>query len=362
MAENLYSKYRPITFGEVFGHKTIIKEFVKRAKEDSFNQAILLSSFSGCGKTTIANIIAKTLLCGHKDEEGNPCNDCEDCKSVIFEQNTFSYKMLNASNIGIDEMRNIEEFADTETFSQNGRKVIVIDELQEISGSKAQKNILKILEKKYKDVYFILLTMNEGKIDTAIKNRCVPYRLKNLTVEEIAEYLCSVCDREAININTKEKADVLITIAENSYGSMRTAMSYLERVIYSEIWNKDEVIKELNLISAEELSSILNLLLSGDSSFLSINFEKEMLDRIKYLFILMYKSINGIKLNSYESAQISKMKKVNSDILKFSLSEIYELNKFSYLTKDLIEFTLINICNFAKGIITVKTETIKRRV
>lgn len=361
MAENLYSKYRPITFNEVFGHKTIIKEFKKRAKEDSFNQAILLSSFSGCGKTTISNIIAKTLLCTYKDEDGNPCNVCENCKSVMFEQNTFSYKMLNASNIGIDEMRSIEEFADTETFTLNSRKVIVIDELQEISGSKAQKNILKILEKKYKDVYFILLTMNEGKIDTAIKNRCVPYRLKNLTVEEIAEYLCYVCEKENIKVDTKEKADVLITIAENSYGSMRTAMSYLERVIYSEIWNKDEVIKELNLISAEDLSNILNMLLSGDINFLSISFEKEILDRIKYLFVLLYKGLSGIKLNGYENAQVSNIRKVDSNILKFALSSIYELNKYSYLTKDLIEFTLINICIFAKDNVTVKAEPIKRR-
>lgn len=358
MAENLYSKYRPLVFNQVVGHKKVVTELSKRAKDDNFNQAMLFSGFSGTGKTTIVNIIAKTILCEHKDKDGNPCNTCETCQSVILERQTPYYQIMNASNIGIDEMRGIETFVETKTLSLSKKKVVVIDELQEISGSKAQKNILKVLEKKYKDVYFLLLTMNDSKIDTAIKNRCIPYKLNTLDVNDIAEYLCSICDQEGINIDTKEKADVLITLAENSYGSMRTAISYLERVIYSELWDKTSVIEELSLVSNETLIDMLNKILQGDASFLNIKIEKDVVDRIRYVVTLYYKAMSGVKLNMWEQGQIRGLTKCPLESLEIVLSNLHEFLKFNYLTNELIDFTLIRICNTIKG---MPKETIPRR-
>lgn len=357
MAENLYSKYRPLIFDEVFGHSKTITAFKERAQKESYPQALYIEGLTGTGKSTIANIVAKTILCKNKDRRGNPCNKCPECLSVIKEQRTSFFRSLNASNLGIDEMRELENFVDETTLSLTTQKVIIIDELQEISGSKAQKNILKLLEKIHEDTYFILLTMNGAKVDNAIKNRCVPYKLKPLEFSDIAGYLEYVCKKENISVDSEEKANVLITIADNSYGSMRTACSYLERVIDSNLWEVKNVISELNIISTSDLCNVINYILKGDMSCFSIKFEKEILDRIRYMLNLIYKFKNEVELTAYEKGQLNGIDaKCNINSVENTISELNELIKFPYLTQELIDFTIINIVKNNKEFVKISSE------
>ena len=361
MAENLFSKYRPLFFDGIFGHDKIKKEFIQRAKEDNFPQAIMISGFTGTGKGCFEKIISKTILC--KDKKDNkPCNICEQCQTVINEKISQYYYMFNASNLGIDEMRGIEEIVAKKTLSTVNNKVIVIDELQELANSsKALKAILKVLEKPAKDVYFVLLCMDENKIPTALKNRCVHYRLKNLTFEEVSTCLYSICTKENIKIDTEDKANTLITIAQNSEGSMRTAISYLERCIYSELWDPKTVLNELGILSTESLSVMMNKLLSGDSSIFEDTITKDTLEKIRWILNILYKNMNGVKLSQYYKSNIQGIIQVSEDKLYNTIDKLNKLTFFPYINQELIDFTIIDILKANKAVTKLIDEQPKKR-
>ncbi len=351
MSENLYSKYRPHNLNDVFGHEKIIKELKKRFKENSIPHAILLSGMTGTGKSTLCRIIAKSILCQNKDEKGSSCNTCEMCQVIDKEKVSNIYFELNASNLGIDDMREIEESAGRRILGKYNIKVFVIDELQELSSKNkaAEKNILKILEKPSEHVYFILGTMDASKVSTAIKNRCVSYKLNALPFQEISKYLEFICKSENVIIDTIEKANTLITIAQNSNGSMRTAVSYLERVIYSELWNASDLLKELDIISDTDAIIIINYILNGNVKAFEYKIDEEVLKKIKYLLMLYYKKINNVELNAWQLGQIKEIVSDKYNIELF-LNRLNELSNYPYLYPDLIEYYVLQVINTIKTV------------
>ncbi len=350
MSENLFSKYRPHLINEVFGHEKIVKELKKRFKESSIPHAILLSGFTGTGKTTLIRIIAKSILCQNKDAEGNSCNKCEMCQTIDKEKLSNIYFELNASNIGIDDMREIDESAGKRVLGKYTTKIFVIDEMQELSSKNkaAEKNILKILEKPSDNVYFILGTMDASKVSTAIKNRCVHYKLSSLSFQDITKYLEYICKSENIKIDTTDKAQTLITIAQNSSGSMRTSVSYLERVIYSDIWNANELLKELDIISDTNAIIIINHILNGDIRAFEYEINEEVLKKIKYLLMLYYKKINGVTLNGWQQGQIREIVCKDKNDLEILFEIINQLSTYPYVYTDLIEYHFLQVVNKIK--------------
>lgn len=343
MSENLYQAYRPNTFDKIVGQESILKDLRKRSENNSFAQSMLFEGITGVGKTSLQKIIAKQILCKNKDEKGNSCEVCEFCQTVNEEKISNYYFEKNASNLGIDEVRQLEEIATKKTLSNAQAKVIIIDEFQEISNQRAQKNILKLLEMPLKNVYFLIGAMNGEKIDRAIKARCIMYKLQPLQVPEIVKYLMFICKEENVILDTIEKKQVLIAIADNCGGSLRKAISDLERIIYSEIWNTQDLITELSIISNENLNEIVNQLLQGDINLLNNRVTDDILKRIKFILNILYKTENKLELNQWQKQQIVGIKKTSSAVLEHTISALNELIKFPYLPSDIIEFTLINV-------------------
>ena len=350
MSENLYQKYRPQIFDQVMGQESILKDLKKRNQNSSFAQAMLFEGITGCGKTTLQKIIAKQILCKSKDEKGNACNKCEYCQTVTEEKISNYYFEKNASNLGIDEIRQLEEIATKKTLSSATAKVIIIDEFQEISNQRAQKNILKLLEMPLGNVYFLLGAMNGEKIDRAIKNRCALYKLQPLSVPEIVKYLMYICKEENVSLDTTEKKQVIISLADTCMGSLRQAISNLERVIYSDLWSVKDLSDELSIISNENLNEMINQLLQGDINLLNNKITDDILKRMKFLLNIVYKLENGLDLNMWQKQQISGIKKASVNNIEHTISQLNELNKFPYLPSDVIEFALINIINHNKSV------------
>lgn len=347
---NLAQIYRPLIFDEVSGQSIIIKELKKRSREKSFPQVMLLSGYTGTGKTTLSRIIAKSILCMEPSRSGDPCNECKSCKAINEESFMMNYKEYNASNLNIESMRALEDTVSKKSMglATSRKKVLYIDELQELSKSKAAaKNLLKILEKPLTETYFILGTMDIDKIDNAIQNRSVLYKLKLIESNDILDYLVGIATKEKyINENSGEnEAKVLNAIANNSNGSLRTAISYLERVIFSDIRNENELISELGLITDVKLIEIINGVLSGNIQVLQNEINNDILELMKLKLSLLYKAKSKIELNPWQKSQLNGINDVSIDNIRFTLENIFELNKFPFLNKSLIEFSLINIIN-----------------
>jgi len=355
MSENLYQIYRPNTFDKMVGQEIILKDLRKRAENNNFPQVILLEGYTGTGKTTLQKIISKSILCKSKDEKGNPCNMCTECKVVDNETISNFYYERNASNLGVEDLRQLEELSTKKSLSSAKARVFVIDELQEIATSRTQKNILKLLERPLKDTFFILGTMDGNKIDKAIKARCVLYKLQPLSVPEVVKYLMYICKEENILLDTTEKKQVIISLADTCMGSLRQAISNLERVIYSDLWFVKDLNDELSIISNENLNEMINQLLQGDINLLNNKITDDILKRMKFLLNIIFKLENGLELNTWQKQQISGIKKCNINNIEYTISQLNELNKFPYLPSDVIEFQLIDIINHNKSVNTLNS-------
>lgn len=340
----LYNKYRPLTLLNIIGHEKIIKDLQKRSKENSFAKTMLFSGKSGLGKTTLERIIAKNILCTNKDSSGNSCNKCDICLTIQNEKPNNFYFEINASNLNLEEVKSLIESSRVKSLSKSTKKVFVIDELQEMKKAQAAlKNLLKPLESDIPNTYFILGTMDESEIPTSIKNRCVHYKLKDLSIEQILNYLAFICKNENINIDNEQKAEVLIAIADNSNGSMRTAISYLERCIYSEIWDKEDLLKELNLASNKTIVHLTNMILTNDIKIFEQEINKEIIDKIKNILINYYKVKNKIKLEYYKNIELNGILDIDISIVKNCLIEFFKLNNYAYINQEIIDYTILNI-------------------
>lgn len=220
----LHINHRPKSFSEVIGHKEIIKSLESLFSEQDVPHAFLLSGSSGCGKTTIARIMANTL------------------KAEIIEINI-------ANTGGIDFVREMDEKA--RYFPLIGEnKVFILDEVQQLT-KEGQNALLKLLEDSPKHSYFILCTTDSNKLLLAIRNRCTSYTLKPLSDNEIKQLIKKVADVEQIDLSD----DILDLIIYKANGVPRSGLVYLNQVkdikSFEEATNllADEITEEEDVIN-----------------------------------------------------------------------------------------------------------------
>jgi DNA polymerase III gamma/tau subunit len=253
--------------------------------------------------------------------------------------------MFNASNLDIEAMRYIEDLTNATSFISD-KKIIIIDEFQELSSNKkAQKNLLKVLERESKDLYFILLSMDDSKVDKSIKNRSVMYKLYSVDFYEIAKYLYSVCEKEKLSLS-EEQANLLFTIAENSGGSVRQACAYLDRVIESNLWTKDLLQEALRFESNETISNMCLMLIDNNPEIFKSGINEENIQKIRLYLVELCKYMLGVELDAYRKSQISKLigyKNLTLSKLKTLINGLNAVYNYSYLNQEIIDTVLLNI-------------------
>jgi DNA polymerase III gamma/tau subunit len=165
-----------------------------------------------------------------------------------------------------EDIVNLENLASQTPWNGGNKTVIIIDEIQSL-GKSSKEATLNLLEKKRKDTIFILCTMDVSKIDKAILSRGQVFKFKPLSQSEIGTAIIKNLEildpEEKLPINPS----VLVTISQNSYGSIRQAQQYLQRIVDSELFTDDLVESELGFFSEEKGYSIFNRLLVKDTSF-----------------------------------------------------------------------------------------------
>lgn len=223
----LYRKYRPITFEEMVGQEHITDILKKQIQMNKISHAYIFSGTRGTGKTTAAKIFARAINCLNP-KDGEPCNECEACRSILSGDSTDVVEMDAASNNSVENIRAIRQevmYAST----QVKYKVYIIDEAHMLSTS-AFNALLKTLEEPPESVVFILATTEEHKILPTILSRCIRFEFKKLSEDNIIKRITEVLND--IQITYEEEA--LKIIAKLSDGALRDALSILERCIDNE--------------------------------------------------------------------------------------------------------------------------------
>lgn len=217
----LYRKWRPFDFDDVCGQKAITDILKYEVANDKISHAYLFCGSRGTGKTSCAKILAKAVNCLN-NRNGNPCNECEACRSIDAGVATDVIEMDAASNNGVGDVRTLkDEIAFTPAVLKY--RVYIIDEVHMMSGA-AFNALLKTLEEPPSYVVFILATTEFHKLPTTIVSRCLRFDFRRMSSEVIIERLKKISLAEKIDLGE----DGARLIARASRGGMRDAVSLLE--------------------------------------------------------------------------------------------------------------------------------------
>jgi len=190
-------KYRPATFNLVVGQKSLTTTLKNAIKNSHLAHAYLFCGPRGVGKTTCARIYAKTINCQNLQDNTEPCNQCESCKSFNENRSYNIHELDAASNNSVEDIRSLIE--QVRIPPQLGKKsVYIIDEVHMLS-SQAFNAFLKTLEEPPKHAVFILATTEKHKILPTILSRCQIFDFNRIKVEDITEHLQYVAKSENVD-------------------------------------------------------------------------------------------------------------------------------------------------------------------
>lgn len=230
--ESLYRKYRPLTFDSVVGQQHIVSTLEHAITEGRLSHAYLFCGPRGTGKTTMARILAKALLCrnaGAARAEGAsgcmPDGTCEECELIAEGNHPDVYELDAASRTGVDNVR--EEIINSVNFApvRGKYKIYIIDEVHMLTTA-AFNALLKTLEEPPAHVIFVLCTTDPQKILETILSRCQRFDFHRIGNEDIEHRLSYVCEQEGFDYDD----EALAIVARHAKGGMRDALSTLEQL------------------------------------------------------------------------------------------------------------------------------------
>ncbi len=293
----LYRSYRPATLGEVVGQEHVTGPLRRALENNRMHHAYLLSGPRGCGKTSTARILARSLNC----EQGptpDPCGVCESCidLSATGSGSIDVIELDAASHGGVDDTRDLRERAMFGP-AKSRYKVYIIDEAHMISTA-GFNALLKLVEEPPEHVRFIFATTESDKVLPTIRSRTHNYGFRLVPVKILQEHLANICASE----NIPADPAALALIARAGAGSVRDSLSILGQVISGcgpEGVTYQEAVLQLGMTDAALLDETVNALIDRDGAALfnavdrviesgnePRRFVTDLLERIRDLIVL----------------------------------------------------------------------------
>lgn len=334
--KTLFRKYRSGKFSDLVGQDHITKTLENAIKSKKIASAYLFCGPRGTGKTSAARIMAKSLNC-YKEEGVNPCEVCDMCRGISDGSAVDVIEIDAASNTQVEKVREfiIQKVAYAPT---SGRyKIYIIDEVHKLSDS-AFNALLKTLEEPPSRTIFILATTHPHKLLPTILSRCQRFEFKKIGKKDIIERLRSICESEKIDIDN----DALELISEESDGSLRDALVFLEQISINTEGriDQDAVISSLALVSRHNMMELITSLIKKDTTeslrLVSQFFEaghnpdelcKEILLYLRAMALIMIGKIDSIQ-NSWGNELTKRL---------IELKEFISINEIMIMIKLVME-------------------------
>ena len=297
-------KYRPSSFEDLIGQDVASETIINSIKANKIPNAYLFTGIRGIGKTTIARIVAKSLNCLNGIENLCKKEFCMNCSAIANSSHIDVLEMDAASKTGVDDIRDLLEFSRYGPTSSK-YKIFIIDEVHMLS-KQAFNALLKTLEEPPEYLKFIFATTEIKKIPITVVSRCQRLDLSRIKSSELFEFIKKIMIKE----NGKASDDALKLIVKISEGSVRDALSLLDRGLIALDKNK-----ELDLNTAQkifgyfdksQLINIFKFILEGNEKKV-IEFYRKIYDQgiepkvfINDFLELVYyfKNINSLTLES----------------------------------------------------------------
>ncbi len=251
-------KYRPKTFSELIGQEIPATILKNAFLYDKIHHAYIFAGHKGTGKTTTARIFSKVINCLNP-KDGEPCNECQNCKAIDSGSFIDIVEMDAASNRGIDEIRNIKDGASYMPM-QGKKKIYIIDEAHMLT-KEAFNALLKTIEEPPPSLMFILCTTEFDKIIPTIQSRCQKIVFSKASKQNIKKYLSYIATKEYITIDEES----LELLAELSDDSMRDGASLLDQAnTYANGNVSIDILKDMfGPVDRESIRTFLRLLIEA---------------------------------------------------------------------------------------------------
>ena len=342
-------KYRPKTFKDLIGQETVAEVIYNSIANDRSANAYLFTGIRGVGKTTIARIVAKSLNCLKGIDKLCTENFCENCQAISNSNHIDVLEMDAASKTGVEDVRDLIEFSRYGPTSAK-YKIFIIDEVHMLS-KQAFNALLKTLEEppQYSNgggLKFIFATTEIKKIPITVVSRCQRFDLSRVKSEMLFDFIKKIKIKENGNI-TDEALKLIVKMSE---GSVRDALSLLDRAIISTELNDELDLKKAQKIFGHfDKSSLINLfesIFSGEEekvlniykSIYNQGIEPKIFLNDFLELLYFFKNINSLKIEStnfsLNDEQFKLIKnlagKVENDILilfwQFTIKTLGELD------------------------------------
>lgn len=347
--KSLDLKYRPRNFDDILGNVAVVKTIKNLIETGTFNNFSVFSGPPGCGKTTMAFIVAKALQCETYNGRGI-CGHCPKCKAIeetLYEDGKGNPALgVNTFDMGLNTD---EEYINTialsiQSGSMVGKKVMIIEELQRTKKD-SQESLLRTLEFIPDDVYVIVTTSDPNKIIQALRTRATEFKFNYPTKVELKARVKDICVEEDIKVSA-ENIDLILDYANNN---PRQTLKLLEIVKNSGL-DGIEYIKDMKAFNYEEYINFLEAIKTSlmDTIIYIENLDSKLkfYNNLKYYFkdylVLTYApSVLGLKKDLRD-----KIKKSLSDFKYDVVMEILEyLSDTGYIREEEAGVRLLVVAN-----------------
>lgn len=252
----LYNKFRPISFSEMKGQEVNRKILRNQIKDNKVIHAYIFYGLHGSGKTTAAKIFSKAINCLNPID-GEPCNKCESCEEFKKGINSDIYEIDAASNNKVEDVAKIKDIL--KYSPQRNKKVFIFDEAHMLSKA-AWNSLLTTIEEAPKNVTFIFCSTELQKFPDTILSRCMKLAFTSISQKDILDNLIDVCNKE----NIKFEENSLKILSKISNGSMRDALSHLEKCIAFGDLTEENISNMLGVVDQANVFEIIKQIMLGN--------------------------------------------------------------------------------------------------